>query len=123
MGEPVKIMDLAKQMIRLAGLRPDQDVSIEITGIRPGEKLFEEVLHDGENLVETAIQGILLAAPRTTELAKITTAIDQLVEICARGDSREGIEVIKSFVPEYQPGSEALALLDKTGDKPVPATP
>ncbi|NQV99375.1 MAG: polysaccharide biosynthesis protein [Rhodospirillales bacterium] len=118
MGEPIKILDLARQMIRLAGLQPEKDVTIEITGIRPGEKLFEEVLHDGENLVHTNTQGILLAAPRTTELARIATAIDQLIEICAKGDAPAGIEIIKAFVPEYQP-TDPL----QTRQESVPHTP
>jgi len=105
MGEPVKIIELARQMIRLAGKRPDTDVQIEITGIRPGEKLFEEILHDDENLVKTDTQGILLAAPRTTKLADISSAIDQLNEICARDDEAAALEIITRFVPEYQPTS------------------
>lgn len=103
MGEPVKIIDLAKQMIRLAGLQPGEDIAIEITGIRPGEKLFEEILHDDENLVQTKTQGILLAAPRTTEFSEISAAIDQLIEICKQDDIQAGIKMIKKFVPEYQP--------------------
>ena len=57
MGEPVKIIDLARQMIRLAGLRPDIDVGIEIVGLRPGEKLFEEVFHGSEPLMATSAPG------------------------------------------------------------------
>ena len=64
MGEPVKIINLARQIILLAGLQPDIDIKIEITGPRPGEKLFEEILHASEELVPTTHPGILLAAPR-----------------------------------------------------------
>jgi O-antigen biosynthesis protein WbqV len=103
MGEPVKIIDLARQIIRLAGLQPDTDIEIKVTGIRPGEKLFEEILHDDENLVQTNTPGILLATPRTTELAKISAAIDALSEICANGDNEAGLAMIKKFIPEYQP--------------------
>lgn len=105
MGEPVKIMELARQMIRLAGKSIDDEIKIEITGIRPGEKLFEEVLHDEENLVQTNTQGILLAAPRTTNLSDITAAIDHLIEICSRNDEASALEIISKFVPEYQPTS------------------
>jgi FlaA1/EpsC-like NDP-sugar epimerase len=103
MGAPVKIIDLARQIIRLAGLQPNTDVEIKITGIRPGEKLFEEVLHNDENLVQTKAQGILLAAPRTTELDAISKAIDALSDICANGDNDAGLAIIKKFIPEYQP--------------------
>ena len=103
MGEPVKIMDLARQIIRLAGLQPDTDIEIKVTGIRPGEKLFEEVLHDDENLIQTKTHGILLAAPRTTELHKIAKAINMLSEICANGDNEAGLAMIKRLIPEYQP--------------------
>ena len=103
MGKPVKIIDLARQIIRLAGLQPDTDIEIKITGIRPGEKLFEEVLHDDENLVQTKAQGILLATPRTTELDQISKAIDALTKICARDDNEAGLAIIKKFIPEYQP--------------------
>jgi len=103
MGEPVKIMDLARQIIRLAGLQPDTDIEIKVTGIRPGEKLFEEILHDDENLIQTKAQGILLAAPRTTELTEISKAINTLSEICANGDNEAGLAMIKKFIPEYKP--------------------
>ncbi len=103
MGEPVKIMDLAQQIIRLAGFQPGTDIEIKVTGIRPGEKLFEEILHDDESFIQTKTQGIFLAAPRTTELEEISKAIDTLTEICANGDSDAGLEIIKKFIPEYHP--------------------
>ena len=103
MGEPVKIIDLARQIIRLAGLQPEKDIKIKITGIRPGEKLFEEILHGDENLVQTKAQGILLATPRTTKLNEISEAIDTLSDICAIGDNEAGLAIIKKFIPEYQP--------------------
>ena len=74
MGEPVKILDLARQMIRLAGLRPGEDIKIEFTGLRPGEKLFEELFHDQENLIRTERSGILLARPRSVDLAILARA-------------------------------------------------
>jgi len=102
MGDPVRIVDLARQMIRLAGLKPDVDVEIEIIGPRPGEKLFEEVLHESEALVPTACEGILLAAPRAADLAVIRDAAKNLQRACANADGSAVLATIREFVPEYQ---------------------
>ena len=102
MGEPVGIIDLARQMIRLAGLRPDVDVKIEIVGTRPGEKLFEEVLHGHEPLVATAVDGILLAAPRSIEIDAVRKAIAELSTACAAADVEGVLGIIRRFVPEYK---------------------
>jgi O-antigen biosynthesis protein WbqV len=103
MGEPVRILDLARQMILLAGLRPEVDIRIEFTGPRPGEKLFEEVLHDSEPPAPTDYGGILLAAPRTADLAALTGVIDRLVAAASDGDVDEIAALIRRHVPEYQP--------------------
>ncbi len=103
MGEPVRIVDLARQMILLAGLRPDKDIRIDFTGVRPGEKLFEEVLHDSEPPAPTDYPGILLAAPRTAELAPLDAVIDELVAAALAGDDDGIIALIRGHVPEYQP--------------------
>jgi FlaA1/EpsC-like NDP-sugar epimerase len=101
MGEPVKIIDLARQMIRLAGLKPDVDVNIEIVGLRPGEKLFEEVFHGSEPLVETACAGILLAAPRAADINAIVHAVTRMRTACAGLDHTEALNVLHELVPEY----------------------
>jgi len=105
MGEPVRIVDLARQMILLAGLRPDKDIRIAFTGVRPGEKLYEEVLHDSEPPLPTDYPGILLAAPRTAELAPLGAVIDGLVAAARAGDEAAIIAQIRAHVPEYQPES------------------
>ena len=102
MGEPVRILDLARQMIRLAGLRPDEDVKIEIIGARPGEKLFEEMLHGGEPLVPTECADILLGAPRAADIEEMRAAVDTLAEACATGDIDTVMGVIGQQVPEYR---------------------
>ncbi len=101
MGEPVKIIDLARQMIRLAGLKPDVDVNIEIVGLRPGEKLFEEIFHGAEPLVETACAGILLAAPRAADINAIEHAVARMRAACAGLDRTEALAVLHELVPEY----------------------
>jgi FlaA1/EpsC-like NDP-sugar epimerase len=102
MGEPVRILDLARQMIRLAGKRPNVDIAIEITGLRPGEKLFEEIFHGSEALVATPCKGILLAAPRAGDATALAAAIDEFAAICARGDEPALQAQLHRLVPEYQ---------------------
>jgi FlaA1/EpsC-like NDP-sugar epimerase len=108
MGEPVRIVDLARQMIRLAGLRPGVDVEIKVTGLRPGEKLFEEIFHGAEPLLPTACKGILLAAPRTVEAAALGRAIGLLEETCRTGQPDSVKAALMRLVPEYrEPGEDA----------------
>lgn len=102
MGEPVKIIDLARQIILLAGFQPDVDVKIEITGPRPGEKLFEEILHASEELVPTTHPGILLAAPRATDLTALGGRIDELAAAAYAGDSAQIRAIVQDLVPEFQ---------------------
>jgi FlaA1/EpsC-like NDP-sugar epimerase len=103
MGKPVKIIDLARQIILLAGLQPDKDVKIEITGIRPGEKLFEEILHASEALVPTDHPGILLAAPRAVDLALLRRALEELSAAATAGRVAETRAIVERLVPEYHP--------------------
>ena len=103
MGEPVRILDLARQMILLSGRRPDIDIKVEITGPRPGEKLFEEILHDSEPPVPTEIAGIKLAAPRTSDLLPLSDVIDQIFGAARRGADDDVMSLIRHQVPEFQP--------------------
>ncbi len=106
MGDPVRILDLARQIIRLAGFSVDKDIRIVFTGLRPGEKLSEQLFHDGEMLVQTATAGILLAAPRVADIAMLGRALDAL-EIAARARSRaEALAMLAELVPEYRAQAE-----------------
>lgn len=100
MGEPVRIQDLARQMIRLAGLTPDQDVEIKFTGLRPGEKLYEELLHANENLMATDHAAILLAAPRTADPKILGKGIDDMVAAARSGDADAVVAALSRLVPE-----------------------
>lgn len=106
MGEPVKIADLADQMIRLAGLKPGSDVTIEYTGLRPGEKLYEEVLHEQEGLVPTAHESVLTAAPRTAGLDQLTRRLSSLIKAAENGSEEKLRKTITTLVPEYQAGAQ-----------------
>ncbi len=101
MGEPVKIVDLARQMIRLSGQVPDKDVMIAFTGTRPGEKLFEEVFHDGETTVETNHAGLLLAAPRVVAIDELKQQIAPLLAAAEQGDDKKVRALLHELVPEY----------------------
>jgi O-antigen biosynthesis protein WbqV len=103
MGKPVRIVDLARQMIRLAGLRPEIDVGIVYTGLRPGEKLFEELFHGREPPVPTGHPGLLIAAPRTSDAASVARAIDALAESCRAGDFDRALGLVIGLVPEFRP--------------------
>ena len=102
MGEPVKIVDLARQMTRLAGLRPDRDIEIEFTGLRPGEKLSEELFHRAEPLIPTRIPAIRLAAPRTADYAMLARSIDELEEHARARREERMLLLLERLVPEYR---------------------
>lgn len=105
MGEPVLIIDLAEQMIRLAGKEPGKDIEISVTGLRPGEKLFEEMFHGSEPLVETGQDGILLAAPRTADAEQMAATVKELAEAAGKADKTRVMALIGDLVPEYRPQS------------------
>jgi len=102
MGAPVRILDLARQLIRLAGLHPDKDIPIVFTGLRPGEKLYEEILHAAESTQPSECAGILVAAPRAAELDELAAAIAKLEADCRRGNAASVLAHIRALVPEYR---------------------
>jgi FlaA1/EpsC-like NDP-sugar epimerase len=110
MGEPVRILDLARQMIRLAGKRPDEDIAITFTGLRPGEKLQEELLHAGEDLVPTSNPNLRLANPRTVDLPFLQRALDELEAACRSGKLDPALSMIRHLVPEFDGQEERSAL-------------
>jgi FlaA1/EpsC-like NDP-sugar epimerase len=101
MGEPVKIVDLARQIIRLAGLQPEHDVEIRFTGLRPGEKLHEELFHGQEPPVPTGYPGLLMATPRTADPAIVGRAMDEIATACRGGQARLALLLLGRLVPEF----------------------
>lgn len=110
MGQPIKILDLACQMARLAGLTPYEDIEIVFTGIRPGEKLYEELFHDEENLLRTAHGSIRKAKARMFDAHSITAQIGGLIDQ-ARLDAESAIRSgVSALVPEYVPYNQTPAI-------------
>jgi FlaA1/EpsC-like NDP-sugar epimerase len=108
MGEPIKISYLAEQMVRLAGKVPGTDVDITYTGLRPGEKLFEELFHPGEALAQTPHEKLLLARFREIDWASFESAFGKLEETCQTFDDSAARDLLKSLVPEYGHGAPEL---------------
>ena len=103
MGRPVKIVDLARQMILLSGLQPGKDVEIKVTGLRPGEKLYEELFHDSEPPEPTETDGVMLAAPRVVDYGLIKQVFDALETSATSRDTHATLALISQLVPEFQP--------------------
>ncbi len=112
MGKSVKIVELAKKMIRLAGLVPNQDVKIQYTGLRPGEKLFEELLNDHENTLPTHHEKIMIGKVREYVFAEIESQIYELLQHAKKNDDRQVVIVMKTLVREYKSKNSIFEGLD-----------
>ena len=110
MGQPVKISDLAKRMIKLSGAK---NVEIKYTGLRPGEKLYEEVLNDQENTKPTFHEKIRIAEVREYDYDQVCQDINELVEIAGRFDDMATVKKMKDIVPEYKSNNSVYEKLDK----------
>lgn len=103
MGEPVRIVDLAKELIHLSGLVPYEDIDIVITGLRPGEKLFEELLIQGEGIKPTSHEKIKVAAAVPSNIDGVTAAFDDVAALAKVSDIEGIMEFLQAFVPEFKP--------------------
>lgn len=103
MGDPVRIIDLAEELIRLSGLTPYEDIDIVVTGLRPGEKLFEELLIDGEGVLPTAHSKIKVLTPVHVEIQPIRDELDLLFEAARSSAVHDLMESLKRLVPEFRP--------------------
>ncbi|MBQ7204846.1 MAG: polysaccharide biosynthesis protein [Muribaculaceae bacterium] len=113
MGEPVKIYDLARRMISLAGLKPGVDIKIEEIGLRPGEKLYEELLNDKEITTATVNKKIMIAKVKIYDYNDVCANIDNIISLAAAGDVHGMIYAMKEFVPEYKSQHSRFEAIDK----------
>lgn len=112
MGKPVKIIDLAKKMIRLAGFTPDKDIEIRIVGLRPGEKLFEELLHDTSKTLPTHHEKILISVEMNENHELIKIAVLELIEQLQTINNDEVVLKMKRIVPEFKSMNSVFEILD-----------
>ena len=103
MGSPVKIVDLARQMIELSGLKPDEDIQIEFTGIRPGEKLFEEITRKGENFAPTTHPKIFRFLSQPADLARVRQTLQTLRDNLHQLEAEQLKVMLKAVLPDYKP--------------------
>lgn len=112
MGKSVKIIELAKRMIRLAGLVPNHDIKIEYTGLRPGEKLFEELLNDNENTMPTHHEKIMIGKVREYYFTEIESQIYDLINHAKNNDDLQVVKTMKQIVHEFKSKNSVFEELD-----------
>ena len=113
MGRPVRILDLAKNMIRLAGYVPGRDIEIEFTGLRPGEKLYEELLNQKETTLPTQNPKIMVAKVREYEFATVKKDIQRLIDLAYSSKGYLTVKRMKEIVPEFRSKNSIYESLDK----------
>jgi FlaA1/EpsC-like NDP-sugar epimerase len=113
MGSSVRIVDLARKMIRLSGLKEDKDIKITYTGLRPGEKIYEELLNDKENTLPTYHSQIMIARVRNHEFSEVEQKIQHLIDIVKEYDNYKIVSYMKEIVPEFKSANSVYEKLDK----------
>ncbi len=113
MGKSVKIVELATKMIKLSGLVPNKDISIEYSGLRPGEKLYEELLNDLENTLPTHHQKIMVAKVREYDFEQVEAEINALIDMTKTQNEREIVLKMKELVPEFKSNNSIYEELDQ----------
>lgn len=120
MGQPVRIADLAERMIRLSGLEPGKDIEVNYTGLRPGEKLYEELLAEQEGNQATHHPRILIGRTRQADPAQVMQAIDAILDHARGGHAEATVRAMKALVPEYHSRNSRYGKFDP---QPEPAAP
>jgi len=113
MGEPVKILDLAKRMIKLSGFEPEIDIKIIYTGLRPGEKLYEELLSDNAKTLPTHNDKIMISKDPTMDFSDIETLVNTITRASIRRDKVDVVRILKVIVPEFRSNNSVYEVLDK----------
>lgn len=113
MGKPIKIMDLATRMIRLSGLIPHEDIKIEVTGLRPGEKLYEELLADSSINLPTHHQKIMVAKDLPEPFSDIKSKYQSLIKVSLRGEEEKVVLILKEIVKEFKSENSKFSFLDQ----------
>ena len=113
MGQPVKIYDLAKRMIKLSGLKPYTDIDIVETGLRPGEKLYEELLNDKEITDSTKHKRIMIGKVRKYDYDEVTPKIENLIDMAWKFNDKKIVAAMKEIIPEYISQNSKFETLDK----------
>jgi FlaA1/EpsC-like NDP-sugar epimerase len=117
MGEKVKIVDLAKKMIQLSGFELGVDMEIQFTGLRPGEKLYEEVLSDKETTLPTTHEKIMIAKVRDHDWETVKQWVEELIQMFGAQDNHIIVAKLKAFIPEYISNNSEFEKLDEDGQK------
>jgi len=112
MGQPVRILDLARNMIRLAGYQPDRDIQITFTGLRPGEKLYEEVLNQKETTLPTSNDKIMIARVRESDFDTVQQDIATLIQFAIENKTMNAVQQMKHMVPEFKSKNSIYEQLD-----------
>ncbi|MFQ6112866.1 MAG: polysaccharide biosynthesis protein [bacterium] len=110
MGEPIKVVDMARHLITLSGLKPDLDIPIEFIGRRPGEKIFEQLWHDGEIPEPTDFDKILVARTNGHDNWYLSQELDEILELAENMQREELFEKIQGLIPSYQPGENGVVV-------------
>ena len=113
MGKPVKIIDLARKMIKLAGFTPEKDIKIAIVGLRPGEKLYEELLNNTSKTLPTYHEKIMIAEEILDDFETLNVAINGLIASANCFNNDEMVAKMKQIVPEFKSMNSTFELLDK----------
>jgi FlaA1/EpsC-like NDP-sugar epimerase len=116
MGEPVKIIDMATEMIKLAGFTPGHDMQIEITGLRPGERLYEDLFDDAEELLPTSHSELMAARPRVADRAFVDKGVEALIEAAQNGEDEKVRDLMERVIPDFKS-------IDAVETAPVAAEP